>query len=189
MRISGRITPSGLKCARFLCEAPHYVLLKRGTWRGLEAGEPLDVVASLGPGDVFIAGANVIDAHGGAALMASTPLGGDGERILSPITAEGVRTIIAAGLEKLIPGTLGEAIRAAGRKGVVLCMGAPVGLMPVVGTVVTEIDAVKLLAPVDCQVIGRGGIGGAEGGVTLAVWGEPADVRAVFMGSGVQGDG
>jgi hypothetical protein len=180
MRISGRITPNGLKGAKVLCDAPHYILVEHTGWRGLQAEELLDVVLSLGSGDVFIAGANIIDAYGGAALMASTPLGGNGGRILSPIMAEGITTIVTAGLEKLIPGTVEQAVRAAGRKGVELSMGAPVGLMPFFGKVVTEIDAVKLLAPVECQVVGRGGIGGAEGSVTVAVSGEAGDVRSVF---------
>lgn len=180
MRISGRITPNGLKSAGRPGDAPHYLLLERGGWRGLRSEELLDVVRSLGPDDLFIVGANVIDAYGGAALMASTALGGNGGRILSPLMAEGIPILVAAGLEKLIPGTVADAVRAASRRGVELSMGAPIGLMPVVGRVVTEIEAVKALAPVECQAVGRGGIQGAEGSLTLAVWGEPADVRALF---------
>ena len=59
-------------------------------------------------------------------------------------------------------------------------MGAPVGLMPFFGKVITEIEAVKLLAPVQCQVIGKGGIDGAEGSVSLVVSGEPEDVKRIF---------
>jgi hypothetical protein len=180
MRISGRITPQGLKSAAHITDAPHYVLLERGSRRGLQPEELLDVVGRLGPGDLFIAGANIIDAYGGAALMASTPLGGNGGRILSPIMGEGIATIVAASLEKLVPGTVAEAVRAASRRGVELSMGAPVGLMPLVGTLVTEVEAVRSLAPVHCQVIGRGGIQGAEGSTTLIVWGERPDVQHVF---------
>lgn len=180
MRISGRITPNGLKGAKVLCDAPHYILVEPTSWRGLQAEELLDVVMGLGPGDIFIAGANIIDAYGGAALMASTPLGGNGGRILSPIMAEGITTIVAAGLEKLIPGTVEQAVRVAGRKGVEFSMGAPVGLMPFSGKIVTEIEAMKLLAPVECHVVGRGGIGGAEGSVTVVVSGDEPDVRNLF---------
>jgi hypothetical protein len=181
MRISGRITPRGLKCAKLACDAPHYVVLENGGWRGLHADQLMEVVKSLRSEDLFIVGANLIDAYGGAALMASTPLGGNGGRILSPIMGEGIPIIVAAGIEKLIPGRVSDAIKAASRRGVELSMGAPVGLMPVVGKVVTEIEAVKLLASVDCQVIGRGGIQGAEGSVTLAIWGEATEVRAFFQ--------
>lgn len=54
---------------------------------------------------------------------------------------------VAAGLEKLIPGRVEEAVRAAGRKGVALSMGMAVGLMPIYGRPMTEVEAVKLLAP------------------------------------------
>ena len=179
MRISGRITPTGLRSARDLCGAPHCMLVEGLEWRNVD-GELPQVVAGLGEGDAIIVGANVIDAHGGAALLAGAPLGAGPGGVISGFMAEGVPIIVAAGLEKLIPGSVSDAVRAAGRKGVARSMGMAVGLMPLFGRVVTELEAVRLLAPVDCQVIARGGIQGAEGGVVLAVSGEPADVDAVF---------
>jgi hypothetical protein len=55
-----------------------------------------------------------------------------------------------------------------------------VGLMPIVGRVITEIEALQIIASVSCAVIGRGGIDGAEGGTTLAVSGEAPDVQRVI---------
>ncbi len=179
LRISGRITPAGLKVARTTAPEPHSVLIEGSGWRGVDDGLP-EVVAGLGGGDVFITGANIIDPHGGAAVMAGAPLGGGPGTVLTGLMAEGVPIIVAAGLEKLIPGTVDQAVRVAGRKSIDRAMGMAVGLMPVSGRVITEVEAVQLLAPVECQVIGRGGVDGAEGGVTLAVWGEDSAVDRLF---------
>ncbi len=179
LRISGRISPRGLKSAKVICEAPHSILIQGERWRRVDDELP-EVVESLGHRDAIVIGANIIDVHGGAAMMAGAPIGGPPGKVITGMMTEGVPVIVAAGLEKLIPGTVGQAVRAAGRKGVDRSMGMAVGLMPIFGRVITEVDAVKLLAPVECQVIGRGGVDGAEGGVALAVWGEPADVESIF---------
>ncbi len=179
MLISGRISPRGFKATRVPCEAPHAMLIEGSSWRKVDDELP-EVVPSLGENDVFVIGANLIDAQGGAAMAVGAPLGDRPGRVLAGIQAQGVPILVAAGLEKLIPGSVGDAVRAAGRNGVDFSMGMSVGLIPLFGQVITEVEAVKLLAPVRCQVIARGGIDGAEGGVGLAVWGEPEAVGHIF---------
>ncbi len=179
LRISGRISSRGLKVSRDTCDAPHSMLIQGSAWSNVD-GELPEVVANLGESDAAIIGANLIDAHGGAAIMGGGSLGSRPGRVITGMMVEGVPIIVAAGLEKLIPGTVDQAVRAAGRKGVALSMGMAVGLMPLCGRVVSELEAVKLLAPVDCQVIGKGGIDGAEGGVTLVVSGKDVDVERIF---------
>jgi hypothetical protein len=51
----------------------------------------------------------------------------------------------------------------AGRKDVDVSCGMAVGLIPLYGKVITEKDAVEILAKSNCKVIGKGGILGAEG--------------------------
>lgn len=177
--ISGRISPRGLMASKTIGDPPHRIVIEGGQWRKV-GDDLLEVVSHLGHEDVYILGANIIDAFGGAALMGGDPLGGYPGKAMTGFMVEGVPVVVAAGLEKLIPGTVEQAVRAAGRRGVDLSMGMAVGLMPIYGKVVTEVEAVKLLAPVECQVIGRGGVGGAEGGVTLVVWGEKTDVEGIF---------
>lgn len=180
LRVSGRISPRGLKAADVVCDAPHSILIEGSQWRNVDSHLP-EAVTRLGAGDAVVIGANIIDARGGAAMMAGTPLGGNPGTVMTGMMAEGVPIIVVAGLEKLIPGSVADAVRAAGRKGVDRSMGMAVGLMPIYGRVVTEVEAVRLLAPVECEVIGRGGIDGAEGGTALAIWGEAAAVERVFL--------
>ncbi len=179
MLISGRISPRGFKATRIPCDAPHAMLIEGSRWRKVD-DELQEVVPTLDENDVFVTGANLIDAHGGAAMAVGAPLGDRPGRILAGVQAQGVPVLVAAGLEKLIPGSVGEAVRAAGRKGVAFSTGMSVGLIPIFGRVITEVEAVRLLAPVQCQVVARGGLDGAEGGVGLAVWGEAPDVESIF---------
>ncbi|MBU4373687.1 MAG: hypothetical protein KKD69_04980 [Euryarchaeota archaeon] len=53
--------------------------------------------------------------------------------------------------------------------------GLPVGMMPLCGTVITEVEALTLLGADDVFPIGAGGINGGEGSVTLCVIGDKAD--------------
>ena len=46
------------------------------------------------------------------------------------------------------------------------------GLVPLSGEVITEVDAVRMLAPVEAAPLAKGGICGAEGGSVIQVWGE-----------------
>ena len=55
-----------------------------------------------------------------------------------------------------------------------------VGLTPLAGQILTETDAIHLLADVDCTIIGMGGIEGAEGAVTLVIEGIQREVEKIF---------
>jgi phage gpG-like protein len=179
MRISGRVTRRGAKTALTRGTAPHYLLIEGGEATDVE--ECLeDTLATMSGNDVAVIGANALDAYGNAALMAASRLGGGGGRLITGAMVEGVSIIIAVGLEKLIPGSVQEAVQAAGRKAVDFAMGAAVGLIPLMGRVITEAQALTILAPVKPTVIGRGGVHGAEGATTLVVEGTADDVRRTF---------
>lgn len=176
LRISGRITPLGTKSARVTVDAPHSILIERGEPRGID-DDIEKVVLGMGPGDVAICGANLIDQYGNAALMAGSPLGGNPGRVISALVAEGITTIIPAGLEKLTPGSIAESTLAATRQGIDWSMGMAVGLIPIPGQIITELTAFSLLARVEATVIGRGGIVGAEGATTFVVEGSKSEVQ------------
>jgi len=186
LTVCGRITPTGTRGPRRDL-SPYFLLYDRGQWRGVD-DRFLEVLRSLRPGDVVITGANVLDASGRAAFMAGSPFGGEPGAVWSGLAAEGIDVIVAVGLEKLIPGTVEDAIRACGRRRVDLAMGMAVGLVPVTGEVVTEIEACRILFGVEATVIGKGGIQGAEGATTLVARGPAERVRALFeMVRGLKG--
>jgi hypothetical protein len=197
MRISGMTTPQGTLTSRFKHEIQwaHAQILQGGRILSLHTREDWEKeVPSFTPEDLVITGANAFDAHGQAAIMAATYAGGSSLPFFQTLLIEGVPFLIAAGLEKLVPGNLGQVIPLAGRKKVDYSYGAAVGLIPVFGILFTEKEALETLAAVKVWVIGKGGIHGAEGSTTFLVDGPPKEVMKIdkiyqsLKGSGLSGD-
>ena len=161
---------------RTYTEQAYGILIENGQIRGIDA-EVDTLMPDMGPGDVVIAGANLFDVHGAAAILAGSPGGFRWGRATAAMISEGADVIIPVGLEKLIPGSVNEAMKTARRQGIRYHDGMACGLFPLVGDIVTEIEAVKLLADVEPCVIGRGGIQGAEGGTLFQVSGPEAEVE------------
>jgi hypothetical protein len=141
----------------------------------------------LGPRDVYVKGVNAIDADGWVGVLRASLAEGTIGLALKAAERRGFRLLFPAGYEKLVPGRLSEAVRiAAGRKE--YAMGVPVNLFAFQGETITETDAFRLLAGVDATVISAGGLGGAEGAVTVVLSGESNEVAmAVQMAEEVKG--
>jgi hypothetical protein len=158
----------------------HCALIENGKLRAVD--EILEeIAASLKAKDVAIFGANAIDVYGGTALMYGVALGGKPGKIISGIMSEISHIIVAVGLEKLIPGSVHDIILKTGRKDVDASLGMAVGLTPIVGQVMTEKEAIAMLSKVECTVIGKGGISGAEGGTTMHIEGQKDDVQKILQ--------
>ncbi|NPV29578.1 MAG: hypothetical protein HPY58_07975 [Firmicutes bacterium] len=139
-----------------------------------------DVLEDFGPGDVFIKGANAVDATGMAGVLVSHPAGGTIGKALGVLAARGSHLIVPVGLEKMIP-SVALAARSCGTMLFHYSLGSPVGLVPLVqGKVVTELTALEILAPVEAVALGAGGVGGSEGAVVIAVSGEADNVERIF---------
>jgi hypothetical protein len=178
LSILGRISARGTVTAKSNPGKFHCALIKMG--KVIDADQTLDsTVQKMGPEDVVIIGANAIDSDGNAAMMYGAPFGGPPGRIISGLMSECRNVIVAAGLEKLIPGSLLDVIKKTSRKSVDLSMGMAVGLTPIVGRIVTEVESISALADVDCFVIGMGGISGAEGATTLVIDGPREHVSRI----------
>jgi hypothetical protein len=180
LRISGRITKRGTVGSFENGGSPHSVIVEQGKWQDIDSCF-LDTVLALGPSDVVIIGANAIDSKGNAAMMAASPGGGNVGPAVAALTTEGAHIIIAAGLEKLIPGEISELIGQVGRKRCDFSMGAAVGLIPLHGRTITEIEALETLGNLNnVMVIGRGGISGAEGSTTILIEGSEDSLKKVI---------
>jgi len=176
LRISGRVTPAGTRVGLVKPDVPNNVLIEKG--QVINVDERLEETAAMmAKGDVAIIGANALDMYGNTALMCGGELGAHRGRAFSGLVVEGVTILIAVGLEKLIPDTIRRAVLAAGRKDSDLSMGMSVGLLPIPGKVITEVEALAILAQVTPTVIGRGGVMGAEGATTLVIEGQTSGVE------------
>ena len=178
--ICGRISPRGTKGSKsMIFDVPHSVLIDKGVVRNADDWEEAEI-KNLQKQDVFVIGANAIDKDGNAAIMAGSFLGGPPGKILGGLMAEGINIIILAGIEKLIPTTISDAVRACGRKKVDISFGMAVGLIPIIGKLITEQTAIEMLADVKCTVIGKGGICGAEGSTTMVVEGDKSQIYKIY---------
>ncbi|UCG65203.1 MAG: hypothetical protein JSW12_21855 [Deltaproteobacteria bacterium] len=154
-----------------------WVIKERKLYSGIPLGEILE---ELGPDDAYIKGCNALDIHGNAGVLYGHAGGGTIAYVLAAQKKKGFNVILPVGLEKLIPGTIVEAAKAARRKEYKYGMGMTCGLFPVRGKTITEIDAVKLLSGANATSIASGGLGGAEGGVVLSINGDKAQVTKVI---------
>ena len=136
-----------------------------------------DVLKRMGAGDVFIKGANALDPQGNAGVFLGSTIGGTVGRVVGTAMAKGINVIIPVGLEKMIPTPISRAATEAGIEKMDYSMGMPVGLIPLNGTVVDEVKALNILTGAEAIPIGAGGVGGAEGSVTLVIKGSEGQVK------------
>jgi len=151
---------------------PGDVVIVKGIW---QKGKTIfDIVDDLQEGDVILKGANALDlVHRRAAILIGHPKAGTIGAALQAVMGRRVRLILPVGLEKRIAGDLdilAEKLNQAGANGA--------RLFPVPGEVLTEIDAINLLTGATAELFAAGGVGGAEGGVWLAVSGNPEQMKA-----------
>lgn len=126
---------------------------------------------------VLIKGANAIDPEGNVGVITSGFDGGTIGATYGTVTSQGLKYIFAVGLEKMVA-SVKVAAAWAGAKTFDYTMGADFGMFCIPnGTIVTEIEALKILADVEAKHIASGGVGESAGAVVLVIKGEEANVR------------
>jgi len=149
-----------------------------------------DVIEGLTPKDVFIKGANALDPWGTAGIFLGSPVGGTIGASIGVLMARGVKVIIPASLEKMVPYAIGEIASRMGSRSYSASMGMPVGMMSLNGEVVTEVEAINMLYGCEALPAGAGGIGGGEGSRCYVIEGDGEDLKAAWEGlSGIKGEG
>lgn len=174
--IAGCVRPQRL-CISLNKDTLPEIAFFHGKVKEIPAGE---VVKEMGAGDVFIKGANAVDPDLNAGIFLGTPIGGTSGATIGSIYAKGIHFVIPVGLEKLIPVKVNEASLAAGYTKVDYSTGMPVGLFPIRGQVITEIQAIKSFCDVEVVPIGAGGMDGAEGSIVLNVSGADSEVENIL---------
>lgn len=163
--VTGHTLPSHYTGPRCEKSVPDLVLHKG---QRLDASAT-DAVNEMGPGDVFIKGANAVNHDlDQAALLIGHPTGGTLGAVLGTIVARRIHLIHPVGLEKSVPGDLNNAAfvqKDMDGKGPALWVSP--------GEVFTEIEAFAVLCDVQAVPLASGGVGGAEGAVWLMLIGDP----------------
>jgi len=96
-------------------EHSHSILIEKGKVKNID-GIVIEVVKTLGRGDVIIISGNALDSQNNVGMMAGSVSGGNAGIAVSGMLLEGADVITPIGLEKLIPGTIRDASIMAGRK-------------------------------------------------------------------------
>jgi len=180
LRISGRISKRGTVTSQNVSGIhPHSILVEKGNIKNIDDSIS-EEVKYFGKGDIIIISGNALDLHKNVGIMVGSTSGGNPGLAISGMLSEGAKVIIPIGLEKLIPGTISNASTTAGRKNIDLSFGMAVGLIPICGKIITEVDAVEILAKVNCTIIGKGGIMGAEGSVVMIIEGVNNEINKIL---------
>lgn len=155
-------------------------VLKNGK---LTLGEKVSkLLEQVKPTDVFIKGVNALDIDGNVGILIGDPKeGGPIGLILSTWRKKSFQLVFPVGLEKLIPIPVGEAAREAKQTKYDYGMGLATGLLPCPSgervNVITELDAIRMLSGATAVPIASGGLGGAEGAITMVVKGQEEQVK------------
>lgn len=176
---AGVVTADGCSITDPKKRYDHHVLQK-GELTTMKTPDLVPILAKMGPGDVFIKGANAIDPFGAAGILLAGTGGGTVGTAWGYLTSNGVTTIIVAGLEKLVPISLTDVVPRTGKKKLDKSMGWACGMMVVQASIVTEMEAFKLLFGVEAIPIAGGGISGGEGCRVFLLDGEDAAVEAAY---------
>ncbi len=153
-------------------------VLEKGSF---QTGLPLSsILDKMSKEDVYIKGASAIYPEGKVGVLYAAKAAGSIGIVSRASKNKGFTIFLPVGLEKLIPNSIGKATQFASRTQTDMAMGTPVGLLPVAGKVVTEVEAIRILCDVEAVVIAAGGLGGAEGSVTLVIKGSEEKVGKAF---------
>lgn len=140
-------------------------------------------------GDIILKGANVINYEKGqAGVFIGHPTGGTTGNIIPQITKNKLRLIIPVGLEKCSNQDI-DKIDEMTHLEKVSVNGKMPYIWSIKGELFTEIEAIKQFANVEVLHLASGGIGGAEGAVSLGIFGSEKEVeKALKIIESVKGE-
>jgi len=184
---------SGLVVNRILCvtqaeEKPSMLVWRKGV-RTPPKATMEETLRDFGAGSVFIKGANAVDAEGNVGVFVANPAGGTIGWSYGILSARGCHLIVPVGLEKLVP-SVRAAARSCGQDTFYYCHGIRIGMIPVVNaTVVTEIEAFRILFDLRAVHVGSGGMTESQGAVVVVAEGEQEALdRAIALIESIKGE-
>jgi len=184
--VLGRITPQkGGKPVPKMDLVPEVVFVKGQHRPDLTLDAALE---QLAPGDVVIKGGNALDyPNKTAGVWTGSPTGGTAGKILPAIAARKAQLVVPIGLEKQISGRVDDVVARVGQKVESLTNVPRMRMLP--GQIVTELEALKILAGVEAFQASAGGVGGAEGAAWIVWRGTREQVeKAQAIVASVQGE-
>jgi hypothetical protein len=190
--ICGHVSPKGLCIPRIVIDYrnnlpdptrgselyPFEYVIRKGELIPFEESGIAAVLEQFTINDVYVKGVNAIDPAGKLGILMAGSTGGSVGQVLKRRKKVNFPIIIPVGLEKRIPISIREAIKAASEAK--KAQGIPCIIWQIRGTIITEIDAFKQLCNVDAIPISAGGVCGAEGCIVWVLKGEEKDVDNAY---------
>lgn len=184
---------SGVIVNRILCvtqaeEKPPLLVWRKGT-RVAPGPTMEDTLKDFGATSVFIKGANAVDPDRNVGVFVANPAGGTIGWSYGILSARGCHLIVPVGLEKLVP-SVRDAARSCGQDTFYYCQGIRVGMIPIMNaTVVTEIEAFRILFDLEAVHVGGGGAEDSQGSVVLVAEGEKGKLdQAIALIESIKGE-
>jgi len=183
---------AGTSTHRLLCVTdadkrdPFPIIFHKGQRTGKNLPEALN---DFHKETVIIKGANAVDSTGKVAVIAAGFDGGTMGATLGIAVSQGLKFIVPVGLEKMVA-SVEESCAHSGAKTLDYTMGADFGMFLIPNAkVVTEIEALKILADVDATHVASGGIGESAGAVVLVIEGPEEKVKnAIALLESIKGE-
>ncbi len=141
--------------------------------------------------DIFVKGGNAIDINGKVGGLCAAHGGGHLGMWLAHALVVGIQVIVPMTINKTIPATIEEVIQELGTAKISLkhCHGMAVGMLPMPGRVVREIEAITILSGARAIPVAGSGLGSGEGTSTLLIQGEDTQVENAWdIIQGIKGE-
>ncbi len=184
--VIGRVTPAKGGAVLAANKKMHEIVLVKGV-RQPEMGFD-EALSKLQAGDVVIKGGNMLD-YGNkvAGVWIGSPTAGTTGKIMPYVIGRKAHLVIPIGLEKQVAGLGTEIVGRINEPTAEITKLPSMWLLR--GHIVTEIEALGILAGVETFQAAAGGIGGAEGASWLVWRGSESAVRkALEITAGLQGE-
>jgi len=151
-------------------------------WLTYEEGNVAQFLDRMDKDDIVIKSGNVLDPEGRVGCLVASPTGGEIGAYLPPILVKGIRFLVPMTLNKTVAVPLDRMIEALGMSKIDAerCHGLRCGMMPMPGTVITEVEALRRLTGAEATPVAAGGIGSGAGAVMLVVDGAAEAVDAAW---------
>ncbi|MBT9130724.1 MAG: hypothetical protein DDT40_00420 [candidate division WS2 bacterium] len=143
--------------------------------------EPQEILQEMSVGDIFIKGGNAIDINGTVGVLCANREGGTIGMAIGPVIARGIKLITPLSLSKLVP-SVSEGSEEGGIDSCDQAMGLKVALFPVTtATVITEIEALRLLYGIEAVLIAQSGIKDMESALVFSIKGESDNIKKAIQ--------
>lgn len=182
----GRAVPKERYCAGYVGRTLGVVPPERRTpMVVLERGAPKnmgwpEILARLSPGHVVIKGGNILDPAGVVGVFVAGEDGGTVGKFYAAAVARGVEVVIPISRAKSSHFPVSQLAIKLGKGRLKWSSGPKIGLFPMVGKVVTELEAAEILYGVGAWHVATGGVGRGSGAVVLLLSGEEFKVEKAF---------